>query len=168
MKKLLLLALPLFLFAGEAFGQSAKVQALFLFQFAKYTGWAKEDAGEPLVITVLGSDDIANELRKVSEGKSVGGRKVEIAQATTTGNIPKSDVIFIGNGFTGSPSSVSNSQAGRLVLIVGGKQGMCAQGASVSLIPNGNNVTFEASERNLNKRGLHIAPKILAMGTMVP
>lgn len=168
MRKLLLLLLPLFLFAGETFSQSAKVQALFIFQFAKYTGWAKEDAGEPLVITVLGSNEIASELRKVSEGKSVGGRKVEIAQASTTGNIPKSDVIFIGNEFTGSPSSVSNSQAGRLVLIVGGKQGMCAQGASVSLIPNGNNVTFEASERNLSKRGLHIAPKILAMGSMVP
>lgn len=168
MKKLLLVFCSLFMLAGSAFGQTAKIQALFIFQFAKYTGWAKEDAHEPFVITVLGSQEIADELRKATTGKNVGGRNVEVATASTTGSIPKSDVIYIGDGFTGSPSSVSNSQAGRLVLIVGGKQGMCSQGAGVSLISNGNNVTFEASERNLNKRGLHISPKLLAMGTMVP
>lgn len=167
MKKLLLLTLSLFLLVGETFGQAAKVQALFIFQFAKYTGWAKEDAGEPFVITVMGSHEIADELRKVTAGKSVGGRNIEVATASTTSNLPKSDVIFIGNGFTGSASSVSNSQAGRLVLIVGGQEGMCDEGTGVTLIPKGNNVTFQYSERNLNKRGLHIAPKILAMGTKV-
>lgn len=167
MKKLLLLFFALVIGAGTSFGQLAKIQALYIFQFAKYTGWSRDDAGKQFVITVLGDESVADELRKAAEGKNIGGRSVEVVYASSTGRMPESDVIYIGERFGGATSSVANSQAGRLVLIIGGAAGMCEKGASVALIPDKNRVTFEFSERNLSKRSLHVAPKLLAMGKAV-
>ena len=44
---------------------------------------------------------------------------------------------------------------------------MCVHGAGVTLVPSRDNVTFEASRHNLEKCGIKMSPKVLAMGKEV-
>ena len=168
MKKLLLAIFAFVLLALPSVAQTAKVQALFLYQFAKYTGWPKEDAGKPFVISVVGDRDMAEELRKATEGKSVGGRSIDIILAPTALKLPTSDIIYLGQGMNGWLAKVLSDQAGRSVMVVCANQGQCQQGACVSFVSGGNKVTFEVCERNLAKHGLHMAPKLVAMGRQIP
>ncbi len=169
MKKLLLLFFAVLLSGTVQAGtQTAKVQALFIFQFAKYTGWPKEDAGKPFVISIVGDEDVADELRKATQGKSVGGRGIDVVSVASVSSLPTSDIIFLGDGMSGWMNKVANDQADRHVLIIGGTSGLCSHGASVTFVSGGNKLTFEISERNMARHGLHMAPKLVAMGTPVP
>lgn len=168
MKRILLLLLALTTLSASAENQAAKVHALFVFQFAKYTGWPKEDAGKPFVISVVGDNEVAEELRKATEGKSIGGRSVDVVSIKTINDMPTSDIIYLGESVSNMVNRVARSQADRHVLIIGGTQGLCTYGASVAFVWGDNKVTFEICERNMARHGLHVSPKLASMGRQVP
>lgn len=167
MKKLLLPILALLLCVAPALGQHTKVQAIFLFQFARYTSWPKDDVGNSFIISIVGSDEMATELRRMTEGKSIGGRPIDVVTSSSPRNLPKSEIVFLGGKFGSNAKSVINNQYGHPVLIVTQGGGMCVYGAGVTLVPSGDNVTFEASKHNLEKCGIKMSPKVLAMGKEV-
>ncbi len=144
--------------------QQPKVRAIFLLQFARYTSWPKDDNAQDFVMTVIGSEDVANELRQLTKGKAVQGRPIEVVESDEPRNLPKSDVIYLDAQYADMTKSVIGSQYGRRMLLVGGEGGMCDKGAQVSLIGEGDKVNFEWSKRNIEKAGIRINPKVLNMG----
>ena len=77
MKKLFLLLLA-FTLCHLASAQMAKFQALYILNFARNTSWPQEDNGKTFVITVVGDNTLASEMRNVVKNKLVGDRKIEV------------------------------------------------------------------------------------------
>ena len=147
--------------------QMAKFQALYLFQFAKNTSWPAEDASKPFVITVIGDNAVATELKTIVNNKSVGSRKISVNESATASGLQKSDIIYLGEAKSSQIGGLVHAQAGNKVLIVSGTKGQCAQGAGIAFAPDGGKLNFEINEGNIGKNGLKVTPKLVSLGKVV-
>ncbi len=145
----------------------AQFQALYIYNFAKNTGWPTEDTNKDLVITVIGDNQLASELNKLAATKAIGSRKVIIKEAASTSGLQKSDIIYLGETKSNQLNSLISAQHGNKNLIVCGKKGLCAQGAGISFLSEGGKLKFEISNKNISKRGLQVSQKMLALGIAV-
>lgn len=167
MKKTLLIFSLILLFCGISEAQMAQFQALYIYNFAKNTGWPSEDSNKDLVITVIGDNQLASELNKLAATKSIGARKVVVKESATATGLQKSDIIYLGESKSNQMSNLMTAQNGNKNLIVSGKKGLCAQGAGISFLSEGGKLKFEISNRNISKRGLQVSQKMLSLGIVV-
>ena len=86
MKKSVLVIVALLLGVGATYGQHSKVRAIFLLQLTRYASWQVGDA-KSFVMTVIGADDVAQELKEITRGKTVQGIPIDIVTSTTTRNL---------------------------------------------------------------------------------
>ena len=147
--------------------QMAKFQAMYLINFAKNTSWPAEDAAKPFVITVVGDNSVATELKTIYNNKTIGSRKINVNESATASGLPKSDIIYLGEAKSNQIGSLVSAQAGNKVLIVSGTKGQCAQGAGIAFVPEGGKINFEISEGNIGKNGLKVSPKLVQLGKAV-
>lgn len=167
MKKYLFAFLMLILCSTFSDAQMAKFQALYIFQFAKNTSWPQEDAGKPLVVTVVGDNALSTELKAIVNNKRVGDRPIKVVDAATSSGLPKSDIIYLGEAKSSQISALVAAQTGNKVLIVSGTKGHCSQGAGISFVPDGGKLQFEIHEGNISKNGLKVTPKLVTLGRQV-
>ncbi|MBQ2321894.1 MAG: YfiR family protein [Bacteroidales bacterium] len=166
MKKIFLLC---FLIAAalSSSAQMAKFQALYLLQFAKNTSWPQEDNGKPFVITVVSDNDLARELKSISQNKMIGNRKVSVVEASAASGISRSDVIYLGESKNSQMGSLVSAQSGNKVLIVGSSKGLCASGAGITFVADGGKLSFEINEANIGRNGLKVTPRLYQLGKQV-
>lgn len=160
-------ALPLLLLTlliTNTHAQNEKVRAIFVLQLAKYSSWTIDDATKSFVMTVVGADKVADELRSVTKGKTVCGLPIDVYTVKSARNLPKSDIIYLDQKFADKTRTVINEQYGNKTLIIGGQEGMCLNGAQISLTDYGNKVGFEWSRYNIKRGGVKISDKVLNMG----
>lgn len=84
--------------AGDATLERS-VKAAFLVKFLGYVDYpdsATPGAGEPLVIGVLGADDVAEELRRITAGRGMNGRAVAVRQLRAGDALGRVHLLFIG------------------------------------------------------------------------
>ncbi|MBQ3634324.1 MAG: YfiR family protein [Bacteroidales bacterium] len=167
MKKLIVVCLMAIVGMVSAQGQMAKFQALYLLQFAKNTSWPTEDDSKPFVITVVGDNALASELKSIVSSKTVGSRKITVVESATATGLSKSDIIFLGEAKSSQIGALVSAQGANKVLIVSGAKGMCAQGAGISFVPEGGKLNFEIHEGNIVKHGIKISQKIVALGKQI-
>ncbi|MDQ2991168.1 MAG: YfiR family protein [Pseudomonadota bacterium] len=76
------------------------VKAAFLVKFLGYVDYPDNvapGAGEPLVIGVLGADDVAEELRRITAGRNMNGRAVAVRKLHAGDALGKVHMLFIGD-----------------------------------------------------------------------
>ncbi|MDD7725952.1 MAG: YfiR family protein [Bacteroidales bacterium] len=164
MKRIAFIIAALLLGFGAAYGQHAKVRAIFLLQLSRYASWQIGEESRKFIITVVGADDVAQELMSITRGKTVQGIPIDIVTSSSPRNLPKSDLIYLDSQFTSKTRTVISDQYGNKTLVIGSEEGMCANGAHVSFVDDGTKVGFEWSKHNLEKSGVKISPKVLTMG----
>lgn len=147
--------------------QMAQFKALYLYNFAKNIGWPEADNGSDLVITVIGDNELSSELEKLAKSRMVGSRKVIVKQAATIGNLDNSQIVYLSDSKSSQIVSLVAHEQGKKSLVVGGKAGLCSQGASISFIPVDGKLKYEISNSNIKKSGLSVAAKILQLGIEV-
>ncbi len=164
------LILSLFLVALTAMPMSAQIskyKALYLFQFAKLTGWPAEDHGKALTVTVIGDQALAKDLKSIAGSKTIGDRAVEVVEASSVTGLSRSDIIYLGESKSSHISQLLQAQKGNKVLIVSGTQGQCSSGAGISFRPNGGKLEFDISETNIGNYGLKVSPNLVKLGHSV-
>lgn len=114
-------ALPLLLAAAgtaaPALAQAAGAQALerrvkaaFLYKFLGYADFpprAFADAGAPLTIAVVGSDDMAAELSRIAAGRVIAGRPIAVRRVAENDAAPPVHLLFV--------SGADSERAGRVL-----------------------------------------------------
>lgn len=142
-----------------------KFKALYLYNFAKNIGWA--DGNQKIIITVIGDDDFAMELAKVTSTKRVGTHAIDVKRANNVDALPKSQIIYLGESASSMIKPLIDSQKGNKVLIVAGKDGLCQLGAGIAFKPDNGKISYEISEKNISKFGLVCSQKIILLGKSV-
>lgn len=166
--KILFVLLTFSAFATNACAQVAKMQALYLFQFAKNIGWPAADADKNFVVVVMGDAEVAHNLATIAENKKIGNRAIEIVEVRGLSNITEGDILFVASSRKSQVASAASFATKRKMLLVSGEGGECANGASISFCDGqGGKLGFEISERNIKKSGLNVTPKLLNLGKSV-
>ncbi len=167
MKKSLLLILFASLLAVSAKAQMTQFKALYIYNFAKNVGWPEGDIGNDFVITIIGDNELAAEMQKLSATRKIGARPVVVRQAPTAAAAQPSQIFYLGESKAAQISQLVSSYGRTQALIVSGKQGQCSSGAGISFVSADGKLNYELSNNNIKKSGLSISAKIAQLGKEV-
>ncbi len=167
MRKLLLTCLFAVLVSLTAKAQMTQFKALYIYNFAKNVGWPEDDSGNEFVITVIGDNDLAEELQKLAATRKVGIRTVVVKQAATAASAQHSQIFYLAETKSRQISTLVSSSSKSQSLIISGKQGQCSLGAGISFISSAGKLSYEISNNNIKKGGITIATKITQLGVDV-
>ncbi|MDB5863098.1 MAG: YfiR family protein [Betaproteobacteria bacterium] len=146
-----------------------RVKAAFLYRFADFVIWpdtafAKPDS--PFVIAVAGADGVADHLRTITAGRSVGGRPIEIRRVGASDPVPTAQILFI-SGSDRARLREHLRAAPRYSLVVSEVEGALEQGSVINFVIAEDRVRFEISLESAEKRGLRLSSRLLAVARNV-
>ena len=150
--------------------QEHEVKAAFLLKFLPFIEWpAGSFAGAeaPIVVGVLGSEEIAADFEALAEGRAVQGRAVEMRRLKP-GEAPADlQVLFVGRSQEGRLAELARAVRGRPVLVVSESPGALDAGSMVNFIVAGGRVRFEVSLEAAERAGLRISSRMLSVAASV-
>lgn len=177
MRRALLLALLLCAGAAAAAVEDSaaaieRIKAAFLYKFAAYVEWPPASfpqPGSPFIIGVAGADAIADELERVSAGRNVGGRPVQVrrlARAQDAGSC--CHILFIGsrNESTHVHELLGNAR-GHPVLTVTDSSAGHPPGSIINFLAASDRVRFDISRVAAERNGLQLRSQLLAVAHQV-
>lgn len=147
--------------------QLEEVQALYIYNFARYIGWPTEDVEKELVVTVIGNKALSYKLSQMAATKLVGRRKVVVKEARSASEIEPSDIVYVGTSKSSQMAALLTALQGKKTLIVCGKSGMCQNGAGIAFMMEGTKLNFQISDKNIKNAGLAVSQKLLQLGRAV-
>jgi hypothetical protein len=164
-----LLLSALFLACGSAAGQATEqqVKAAFLFRFLSFVEWPVQALGAPsapLVIAVLGADDLHSELQKIVSERIVNNRPVVVERLQDGERPSRAHVLFAGRNASSQLRRLATVPA---VLLVSESEGALEQGALVNFVIRDDRVRFEVAPDEAERRGLRIGARLLAVALFV-
>jgi len=144
-----------------------QVKAAFLFRFLSFVEWPAEALGAPgapLVVAVVGADDVHAELEQIVAGRTVGARPV-LAMRLKEGERPAgAHVLFVGRR---AAPQLRRFAAQPAVLLVGESEDALADGAMINFVVRDARVRFEVAPDEAERRGLRIGARMLAVASHV-
>jgi hypothetical protein len=161
---LLLLAVPL-LAAAQALEH--EVKAAYLFRFLAFIEWpesafARPDS--PIVIGVMGAEDVLEELRAIVPGRVVQGRPVAAVRWREGGSLAGIHLLYVGREASGALARVPSARG---VLVVSDTERGLDQGAVVNFVHAEGRLRFEVAVDTAEKRELKISSRMLAVASSV-
>ncbi len=145
-----------------------RVKAAFVFNFAKFIQWPAEafkTSGDPLVICVVGQDQMANSLWETVNGNAIDGRPVIIRQIAIGQGPCDCQILFVGASAMKGFRSHAKESTG--VLTVGETPGFAADGGVINLKLEDGRVRFEINVAAAERQQLHISSKLLSLAQVV-
>ncbi|HEU4460849.1 MAG TPA: YfiR family protein [Methylibium sp.] len=154
---------------APAMPTEAAVKAAFLFKFPGFVDGPAGPLlrpGQPVVIGVVGSEEVAFQLDQINRARSEGGNAVVLRRLRDGEAASDLHVLFIG---AGRESRVRESAAAvrHAVLIVTEQENGLRLGGILNFVVEGGRVRFTASMPAAEARGLRLSARLLAVAQAV-
>ncbi|HEY8243393.1 MAG TPA: YfiR family protein [Casimicrobiaceae bacterium] len=147
------------------------VKAAYVYKFLAYVDWpaAAFDAPDaPFVIGVLGSDVIADEIRQIVAGRSVGERAVQVKRLREGESAAGLHVVFVGRAESARLHALARSVQGQPTLVVTESPGALNAGSAINLVvASDGRVRFEIALDAADRSGLRLSSRLLALAQTV-
>lgn len=154
--------------AGGAHAELERdVKAAYLFRFLSYLEWAPEaheHPDAPLVIGVLGADDVAAALEDTVRGRKAQGRPVVVRRLDGRDALQGLRMIFVGRDAAAELAKLAPPPG---VVVVSEIEGGLERGAVINLLRLGDHVRFEVAPQAAERRGVRISSRMLALAHRV-
>ncbi len=150
--------------------ESDELKAAYLFNFAKFVAWPEDrfdSASASLVFCMVGEDPLNGALGKITTGRSVQGREIEIQTFASPDAANSCHILFLENGASAQPTEVLKKYDGGGVLTVGESEGFAAVGGVANFFIDGKKVRFEINKQAAQDQGLKISSRLLKLARIV-
>lgn len=147
---------------------SAKIKAIYIYNFTKYIEWPETYKEGNFVVGVLGSNSfLLNELSKMANSKTVGNQKLEIKNILSCSPGDKYNIVYVLSDNSSQLSDVLTKLKGKSTLIVTDKPGLAKQGAGINFFIDNNKQKIELNRSNIEKYKLKVASTLVEMAVAV-
>ena len=163
MKKLIL-TIVLITICFWSFSQNEKLQAVFVFNFTKYISWPQNYSTDDFSIGVLGSEQIANELKIIAEKRMVGSRKIIVTLYNNYKEIKKCNIIIISSSKSSQLSKVISQLSSEPTVVITNSPGLIEKGSGINFVVLDNKQKFEIRKSNVEKNGVKLNSELLKLG----
>lgn len=147
-----------------------KVKAAFLYKFLGYTEFPASAFGDgtaPVVIGVVGADELAAELGRVVAGRTVQARPVAV-KVFKEGEIPSGvHLLFVGGSDSARLRSVLKSAQPGPVLLVSEAENGLQQGSVINFKIVEERVRFDVSLEAADKNSIKLSSRLLTVANHV-
>jgi len=140
-----------------------QVKAAFLFRFLSFVEWPSQalgPPGSPLVIAVLGADDVLAELRPLVTGRVVNERPVVVERLKETERPGKAHVLFVGREAAAHLRKLPTVSG---MLVVADWENALSEGAMINFLVRDNRVRFQVAPDFAERRGLRMSARMLSV-----
>lgn len=151
----------------------SQIKALYLFKFATYVEWplsAFPQPDSPFTIGIIGSDNIATELRLLCATQQLVNRPINIKSITSgisTNDLSGLQVLFVNQENSENLAVLIASTQPKPVLIVTEVTGALNIGSVINFIPVDEHIRFEISLSNAERNHLKIGSRLLSVAQKV-
>lgn len=147
---------------------SAKIKAIYIYNFTKYIEWPNTYKEGNFVVGILGSNSaLLNELSKMANSKTVGSQKFEIKNISTCSSSDKYNIVYVLSDNSSQIADVINKVKDKSTLIITDKPGLAKQGAGINFFVEGNKQKIELNRANIEKYKLKVASTLVEMAVAV-
>lgn len=154
--------------AAAQIASGADVKAAFLLNFAKFVEWPSAGANtEPLVIGVLGNDDLADSLRDIAQSRKGAGRPTSVKRVTQRDDLTRLHILFVAAADSGQIARVIKDIGSASVLTVSDADRFCLLGGIIQFLTEDDRVRFDINLDAAEAGGLVINSKLLALARAV-
>lgn len=175
--------------AGEALAAAAagapveEVKAAFVVNFLRYTEWPAtsfESAESPFVVTVIGSDGVADALEAIAErAETIGERPLTVQSRRLPGRggwrwqrliaeLRGSHLVYLGAEIERENlAELLAALAEEAVLTVGDRPGFAASGGMIGLRRSGTRIVFDANTDAIKRTRLLVSARVLRLARIV-
>jgi hypothetical protein len=146
------------------------LKAVFLLNFAQFTGWPAstfEHADSPLVIGVLGTDPFGAVLDDAVRGETVNGRKFVVQRYRHVADATNCQILFISQSETPHWDAIMAALKGKPVLTVSEIEGTSYRGVCVRFITENNKIRLRINTATLKNAGLTMSSQLLRLAEIV-
>ena len=147
-----------------------RVKAAYLYKFAGYVEWPADafaTAGSPLVIGVAGDDALRDELRRLVQDRTVGGRAVQVRGVQAQEAVRGIHVLYVGELSTDERDALRRQTASRPVLLVSDLAQARALGSMVRFVPVDDRLRFDVDLAPVNAGRLKVSALMLSAARRV-
>ena len=144
-------------------------KANMLWNIAKFVEWPglAPDPNTPLVVTILGEDDLAVDLAGVLSSKLVNGRPVFVRFARRAQDAKGSQILYVAATEVPRMAEALAAVERLPVLTVSDAPGFATHGGMLGFTQTGEKVRFEVNLAHAEKSGLKLSAKLLALARLV-
>jgi hypothetical protein len=145
----------------------ADVKATFLYNFAKFTEWPSLQPGAPILVCVVGDDQIADALVAAVRGQNIGGHKLDVSRPHESTIWRLCHLLFI------AAADVKRSAAGLggiktlPVLTVSDGKGFSQAGGVIEFYLEGGRVRFAINVDAADRARLRLRSQLLALAKVM-
>jgi hypothetical protein len=146
-----------------------QVKAAFLYKFLGYTEFpaaAFADAASPVVIGVVGADDVAVELARIVAGRSVNGRPVVVRALRENELGGTLHLLFVGGGDAAHAGRVMKAASGALLGVTECDNGL-QQGSVINFRIIDERVRFDVSLDAAERNNVKLSSRLLTVANHV-
>jgi YfiR/HmsC-like len=147
-----------------------QLKAAFLFNFAKFVEWpanAFRDTSAPLRICILGQNPFGQELRNITNEKSVNGRKLQVDEIADLPLARTCHIVFIASSEKAQLKRTFECLQGTSALTVGDTKDFAEQGGMINFVLEHDRMQFEVNHKAADEAGLKISSKLLSVAKLV-
>ena len=146
----------------------AAVKAAYLYRFAGYVDWPDEASStEPFIIAVMGSPDVARELKGLLPNHYVNNRPAQVREVTGVRDLGRPQILFVGSGNAGALRAIMAAASGEPMLLVTDEDDGLNHGSVLNFVTVDRRVRFEVSLTAADRLRLKISSELLAVAVRV-
>ena len=146
-----------------------QVKAAFLYNFARFVEWPPDKpAGEgAFVIGVFAPDATSRALEATVQGKSVGGRTIQVRPVKSQDEAAQCHMLFFGSETPERLRPMLKAVRGSAILTVGDSEAFAREGGIVHFVMQDHHVRFAVNTDAAERAGLKISSKLLQLAIIV-
>jgi hypothetical protein len=153
--------------AGAADGSQAAVKAGFLYNFAKFAEWPALPSGAPIVVCILGDDDVAAALTATIHGQTIGGHAFEVSRPQGQRAWPGCHLLFVADSETRQFDAGKIAIAALPVLTVSDGKGFSQVGGVIELYIDDGRMRFTINVSAAERAGVRLSSRLLGLAKVV-
>lgn len=155
--------------AAADVGSERGIKAAFVSKFIGYVEFPGQAgaAPAPLVIGVIGADDIAAELSRIVGARGINGRAVSVKTMSPGDRLDAVDVLFVGVGESDRAERLLRQAAAEGILTITEFDRALRQGSVINFRIVDERVRFEVSLAAAEKAHLKLSSRLLSVAYYV-
>ena len=142
------------------------MKAAFLYNFAKFAEWTALPPGAPIVVCVVGDDEVAAALVAIVRGQTIGGRTVDTWRPVEVKTWRSCHVLYTTAAENRAGGGVSGLRT-LPVLTVSDSKGFAQSGGIIELYVEDERLRFAINVDALERSGLRLSSRLLGLAKIV-
>jgi hypothetical protein len=147
-----------------------EIKAALVYNFAKFVEWPAQafaSIGAPLVVGIIGDDEVADALEPTLKGKLINGHPVITRRLRSPAEARSCQLVYIATSERKREAGLIAALRGASVLTVSDLSDFARRGGQINFVLENQRVRFLINPANADSAGLHISAKLLALARTV-